>query len=229
MYTHVRKVLQPADIARLTAACANAREKLVILALLEAGLRPDDLNRLGTEEMKTRVSSSAFLLQLISENSDSDGLNLGRRQIQRIVRGVAQRANIAGPVTPDVLRRTWLERTSGGSKPGRVEDAILSAAADSALDLILVADDDRRFVSVNRAAVEVIGLPREQILGRRIEEFFSEARGEAVPAAWSGFIADGEQSGVCVLNATSPPRKFVYRAKAHFVPGLHVSVLREMD
>jgi integrase/recombinase XerD len=229
MYTHVRKALQPADIARLTAACADGREKLVILALLDAGLRPDDLNRLEAEEMRTRASSSQALLRLLEEEAKNQGgLGLGKRQIQRIVRNVAQRAKIPGPVTPDVLRRTWLERTSGGSHRATVEDAILTAAAESALDLIMVADNERRFVSMNRAAAEALGLPREQALGRRIDEFFSEARGETVPAAWNGFIADGEQSGVCELTAADMRRKFVYRAKAHFVPGFHLSVLREL-
>lgn len=103
---------------------------------------------------------------------------------------------------------------------------ILGSAAAATLDLILVVDDQRRFVEVNQAAVDVFGLPRGEIVGRRIDEFFSEARGEAVPDAWARFVADGIQTGVCELIRNR--RRFDYRARANFVPGLHVSVLRDV-
>ena len=105
---------------------------------------------------------------------------------------------------------------------------ILEKAAEAALDVILVADDDRRVVDVNEAAVDLLGLPRDEIVGRRIEEFFSELRGETVSQAWDSFIGDGAQCGVCELIASNGRRRFEYRAKADFAPGLHLSVLREV-
>lgn len=105
---------------------------------------------------------------------------------------------------------------------------VLEDAAMAALDVILVADDNRRFVDLNHAAAEAIGLPRDQVVGRRIDDFFSEIQGESVPDAWERFVADGVQCGICELIADGGRRKFEYRAVARFAPGLHLSVLREV-
>jgi PAS domain-containing protein len=104
---------------------------------------------------------------------------------------------------------------------------VLGEAAAAALDVILVADDDRCFVDVNEAAADILGLPRNLIIGRRIDDFFSEALGEPIPAAWKLFVSEGMQCGICELKAPRWPRRFEYRAKANFAAGLHLSVLRE--
>jgi PAS domain-containing protein len=105
---------------------------------------------------------------------------------------------------------------------------ILAKAAAAALDVILVADDERRFVDVNEAATGVLGLPRSEVVGRRVDEFFSEPGGEAIPAAWDKFVSEGVRFGICELIAPGRRRRFEYRAKANFAPGLHLSVLREL-
>lgn len=100
---------------------------------------------------------------------------------------------------------------------GREEIApaqILQKAAEAAMDVILVADDERRFVEVNEAAARILGLPRHEILGRRIEEFFSEAAGADIPAAWASFVGEGVQWGICELKTRGPRRRFEYRAQA---------------
>jgi PAS domain-containing protein len=124
-------------------------------------------------------------------------------------------------------RCTELERALEPSVAAAGSNQIMQLAALAALDVILVVNDDRRYVEVNDAAVVAIGLPRQEIIGRRIDEFFTEARGENVPAAWADFIHDGAQRGMCELNAGGQRRLFEYHAKANFAPGLHLSVLRE--
>jgi PAS domain-containing protein len=99
---------------------------------------------------------------------------------------------------------------------------ILAMAAVAAVDLILVANDNRQYVDVNEAAALVMGMPRSEIVGRRVDDFFVEVQGKA------GFIADGIQRGICELNTGGKRRRFEYLAKANFAPGLHLSVLREM-
>jgi PAS domain-containing protein len=104
----------------------------------------------------------------------------------------------------------------------------LEAAAMHALDVIMVADDQRRFVDVNEAAAEALGLPRDEIIGRSVDDFFLYIQGESVPEAWAAFIADGVQAGVCELISPAQ-RRFAYRAKANFAPGFHLGVLREVE
>jgi len=111
--------------------------------------------------------------------------------------------------------------------PARASSHVMGQAAAAALDVILVADDHRRFVEVNEAAASILGLPRSQIVGRSIDEFFSLSHDEAVPAAWDRFVAEGVQCGFCELKTPGRRRRFEYRAKANFASGLHLSVLRE--
>jgi PAS domain S-box-containing protein len=242
LYTLTRRPLNPAEVAQLITACAAPREKLVILALVETGLRASELSRLedqdvNWEEGALRLAGrqdplpvSQVVLGLLRDEFHTEKrLRLGVRQIQRIVRAVVRKAGLSPKVTPDALQRTWLE-TAGPAETrlGRPRERLLEAAADAALDIVLIADDQRRFVDLNRAAAEVLGLPREKIIGRRIEDFFSEAQGKAVPAAWSAFMVEGEQAGFCQLRSAGAARNFEYRAKAHFKTGFHVSVLREI-
>ncbi|HEY1759161.1 MAG TPA: PAS domain-containing protein [Bryobacteraceae bacterium] len=119
----------------------------------------------------------------------------------------------------------WFE---GPSTHSMETASILAEAAEAALDVILVVDNDRRYVDVNEAAAELLGLPRSEVIGRRIEEFFIQAKGIAIPEAWARFISEGTQSGICELIAPGRPRRFEYRAKADFAPGLHLSILREL-
>ena len=118
-----------------------------------------------------------------------------------------------------------LEAIRSHSHDGTGPGLILAMAALSALDLILVANDDGRYVDVNDAAAAVMGLSRQEIVGRRVEEFFPEVRREAV---WAAFIAAGVHSGICELTVGGTMRKFEYRARANFSPGLHLGILREV-
>ncbi len=120
----------------------------------------------------------------------------------------------------------WSGETASGSPSSGI---LLQAAAMAALDVILVADDERRFVDLNDAAAAAFNLPRDEVVGRKVDEFFSVIRGQTVLEAWSGFIEDGVQSGVCELVTAKGPRRFAYRAKANFAPGLHLGVLRSTD
>jgi PAS domain-containing protein len=118
---------------------------------------------------------------------------------------------------------------SDPAKKGSADDeGLLQAAAMAALDIILVTDDHRQFVDMNEAAAKAFKLPRNEAIGRKVDDFFIEIRGESVPEAYAAFLADGIQCGVCVLVAAGAPRRFEYRAKANFAPGLHLGVLREI-
>ena len=94
-------------------------------------------------------------------------------------------------------------------------------------DLILVADDERKYVDVNRAAVKALGRPEEAIVGQSIDDFFSEADEEPMPDAWQKFIAAGDRYGTCKLRGTIGSI-FVYRSRANVRSGLHVAVLRRI-
>jgi PAS domain S-box-containing protein len=113
------------------------------------------------------------------------------------------------------------------SKPYRRPGRLLPEQLDHVPDPILIADNDRRYIDVNQAAVKALGGTRETIIGRTIDEYFSQADDQAIPDAWQKFISAADQYGTCKLR--KPPGSiFMYRSKANFQPGLHISVLRRI-
>jgi len=110
------------------------------------------------------------------------------------------------------------------ARDGRLFEALF----EQALDSVLIADDNRRYVDVNPAACELIGRPREEIIGHDIAEFF-EMDEEAVPSAWNSFVSEGAQVGICrVQRPDGSVRYASFQARANFVPGLHLSILRDV-
>jgi PAS domain S-box-containing protein len=106
----------------------------------------------------------------------------------------------------------------------------LAAIFDSALDAILVADDRRVLIEANPAACTLYGRSREEIVGQPIEAFTPGADAGLAQADWEAFVVAGEQSGIFrVLRPDGSTRITDYRARAHFLPGLHLSVLRDVS
>ena len=82
----------------------------------------------------------------------------------------------------------------GGDKSDRKRERFLPEQLDRVPDPILVADNDRKYVDVNRAAEKLLGGKRERIFGRSIDDFFSEADSQTIPDVWTKFIANGDRS-----------------------------------
>ena len=100
----------------------------------------------------------------------------------------------------------------------------LKVAVESVPDICLIADDDRRYVEVNRAATEALKLAREEIIGHRIDDLFAIASDISVSTAWREFVSAKDQWGTCELLSTGV--KFRYRARPNLLVGLHLSLLR---
>lgn len=109
----------------------------------------------------------------------------------------------------------------------RQRERQLRAIFEGAHDAILIADDEARYVDANPAALELFGLSREALLGRRVSEFVEPAFD--FEAAWGAFLEEGEQRGVIVLvRPDGERREAEFNAKAHILPGRHLSVLRDV-
>ncbi|HSN89448.1 MAG TPA: ATP-binding protein [Thermoanaerobaculia bacterium] len=108
-----------------------------------------------------------------------------------------------------------------GSEP------LLRAIFESALDAMLIADDDGRYVGANPAASALLGLPAEDLVGRTVSDFLPA--GLDLGQAWDDFLAKGRESGEMVL--VRPDGKMIhveYNAAAHVIPGRHLSILRDV-
>jgi PAS domain S-box-containing protein len=103
------------------------------------------------------------------------------------------------------------------------------ALFEAAQDAVLIADDDRRYVEVNAAASRLLGVPSAELVGRRVEEFVVDIAGGDVDLTWQKFQTAGVQLGECtVRRADGRECDVEYSATTNFLPGLHLSILRDV-
>jgi PAS domain S-box-containing protein len=111
----------------------------------------------------------------------------------------------------------------------REHEQKLRAVFDTALDAIFITDDDRRYVDVNPAGCELIGVSKHDLIGRRVDEFLPPDRLELVLETWGQYIKGGpvreewltmRSDGAVVVSDAS--------ARPNFVPGLHIAFMRDI-
>ena len=91
---------------------------------------------------------------------------------------------------------------------------------------MLLADDDRRYLDANPPACELLGLTREEILEKKVEDLSPPELRDQVPAIYQAFIEAGSQSGPYTLvrpDGIEIPCS--YSASANVLPGVHLSIL----
>ena len=93
---------------------------------------------------------------------------------------------------------------------------------------ILLADDDRRYRDASIGASKLLGLPREKIIGRSLDDFASPAVKPVISERWEAFLEKGEQVGTLqLLNPDGTPRDVEYTAKGNVLPVRHLLMLRD--
>jgi formate hydrogenlyase transcriptional activator len=93
---------------------------------------------------------------------------------------------------------------------------------------ILLADNDRHYREASVGANMLLGLPREKIIGRRLDDFVEPATKPATPELWQEFLQKGGQTGdLRLLGPDGTPREVEYTAKGNVLPVRHLLHLRE--
>src|SRR5271170_7587515 len=64
---------------------------------------------------------------------------------------------------------------------------------------ILLADDDRQYRDASVGAGKLLGLPREKIIGRSLDDFAEASFKPVLPERWNAFLEEGEQEGTLKL------------------------------
>jgi PAS domain-containing protein len=163
--------------------------------------------------------------------------SLGRRVVGRqdeivavqIWQDEAALADVAGsdlakPMGADELAKFW------AAEPAIEHfDAMTAVEPRPDAPAILIADDERRYVHATPAAARLSGRPLARLLTMRVDDATRASERDAVPDAWSRFIADGSMQGSYVLerpDGSEVPVLFSSRANAPW-PGSHASLLVE--
>jgi formate hydrogenlyase transcriptional activator len=93
---------------------------------------------------------------------------------------------------------------------------------------ILIADNDREYRDASAGAGRLLGLTREKIIGRKLDDFADPGFKPEISQLWRAFLERGEQQGT--LQLVGPDRSLrevEYTAKANVLPVRHVLVLRD--
>jgi two-component system cell cycle sensor histidine kinase/response regulator CckA len=106
-------------------------------------------------------------------------------------------------------------------------EAQLRAVFENALDSILIADDQGRYVDVNPAACALLGASKDELLGRSAADFLG--LDAEFGAAWAGFLKRGSSTGEREFRRVDG-REFQaeFAARANIVPGRHLSIVRDV-
>ena len=93
---------------------------------------------------------------------------------------------------------------------------------------ILLADDDRRYHDASVGAGKLLGLPRDKIIGRSLDEFAEPVYKPVIPERWNALLREGQKEGTLQLESADGVRREVeYIAKGNVLPVRHLLVLRD--
>lgn len=102
------------------------------------------------------------------------------------------------------------------------------ALFEYALDAIAIADDDGRYTDANPAACELFGVSKDEFLQLSIADFADPELD--IRQIWQQFLQQGQVSGNFRLyRPDGTVRETEFNAIANFVPGRHLSILRDVS
>jgi PAS domain S-box-containing protein len=111
----------------------------------------------------------------------------------------------------------------------REQEQKLRAVFEASFDAIFITDSERRYVDMNPAAAELYGLDRDEMIGRRIDDFVTGESRPTVAAGWSSFVADPVTTGTHDLTRPDGTvRQIEYSARPGFLPGLNIAFVRDV-
>jgi len=91
---------------------------------------------------------------------------------------------------------------------------------------VLITDDEGNSRDASVGAGNLLGIPREKIIGHGLEEFVEPSFKPVISKRWNAFLEEGQQEGTLQLvGPDGGPRDVPYVAKGNVLPVRHVVVL----
>ena len=111
----------------------------------------------------------------------------------------------------------------------REHEQKLRAVFDTALDAIFITDDERRYVDVNAAACDYLGVAKRDLLGCRIDDFLPPEKLRTVEEDWASYLAGGPiVTEWESQRADGAIRTAEASARPQFLPGLNLAFFRDV-
>jgi PAS domain S-box-containing protein len=122
------------------------------------------------------------------------------------------------------------ERALADTKLGSQTTARLREAFERSRNPMLLADDQRRWITGNAAAAHLLGIAREEIHRHTMDEFTHPSELARFREQWKAFLARGAAEGGFELHVPNRGRVPVeFSATANVLPGRHLSVFIPHD
>jgi len=144
-------------------------------------------------------------------------------------------AGADGYLTKPIEPRVLLAHVNALLRIKRTEEALhqreeeFKAAFDNAMDGMLIVDDQSSCIDANPTACSLFGLPREEMLTRRLLDLVAHGMYWELETDWQDFLEQGHESGEFQMHRDDgTTRNVEYRAKGKFLPGRHLWVLRDV-
>src|ERR1035438_6413780 len=94
--------------------------------------------------------------------------------------------------------------------------------------LILITDNDGNSRDASVGVGKLLGLPREKIIGRRVDDFAQPGFKPQISQLWRALQEQGEQQGTLgLVGRDGSPRDVQYTAKGNVLPVRHLVVLHD--
>jgi PAS domain S-box-containing protein len=108
----------------------------------------------------------------------------------------------------------------------KAAEQLFSASFERSAVPMAIVDDDRVLTDVNEAALELIGVPREEALRLTLDELLPD---QPVERRWQRFVERGSAEGETSLLRPDGGRRLIeFTATAHVRPGRHMVVIRDL-
>lgn len=108
-----------------------------------------------------------------------------------------------------------------------LRDRQIRTLFESALDGMVVTDDDGFFVDANSAACELFGLANDDLIGRNLAGFIPPTLN--LHQAWEAFLDHGQQRGeLQLVRPDGNNRDLEFSGTANFLPHRHLFILRDI-
>jgi DNA-binding CsgD family transcriptional regulator len=114
--------------------------------------------------------------------------------------------------------------------PGPDAATRLRTAFERSRHPMLIADDQRRWVTGNTAACDLLGIPREEVPWRTMDDFTAPNERKRLEEQWRAFLASGGAEGWYQLYVPERgPVSVEFSATANVLPARHLSVFIPPD